>query len=85
MYEKNEAGQIIKKESYFVPTFTKESITKTDKHGNQKTTYNGFTAKTKTINETIYFNDKGERIKKIEYDRDDKPQFIWTYEYEYYK
>lgn len=84
-YEKNAKGQIVKKETYFVPHHTKESVTKTDKQGNQKTTYYGFTANTKTITETIYYNDKGERTKKIEYDRDDKPQFIWTYEYEYYK
>jgi hypothetical protein len=84
-YEKNKKGQVIKKETYFVPNYTKESIKKTDKQGNQKTTYYGLTAKTKTITETIYYNEKGERTKKIEYDRDDKPQFIWTYEYEYYK
>jgi hypothetical protein len=84
-YERNEKGQVLKKETFFVPHHTKESVTKTDKQGNQKTTYYGFTAKTKTITETIYYNDKGERIKKIEYDRDDKPQFIWTYDYEYYK
>lgn len=84
-YEKNKKGQVIKKEIYFVPHHTKESITKTDKQGNPKTTYYGFTAKTKTIIATVYYNERGERTKKIEYDRDHKPQSIWTYEYEYYK
>ena len=84
-YEKNNAGQVIKKEVFFVPHHTQESVTKTDKQGNQRTTYYGFTAKTKTVTETIYYNDKGERTKKIEYDRDNKPSIIWTYDYEYYK
>ena len=84
-YKKNNNGQVIKKEVFFVPHHTQESVTKTDKQGNQRITYYGFTAKTKTIMETIYYKNKGERTKKIEYDRDDKPLFIWTYDYEYYK
>lgn len=84
-YERNEKGKVIKRETYFIPHQTKESVTKTDKLGNQKTTYYGFTSKTKTITEIIYYNDKGERTKKIEYDRYNKPQFIWTYDYEYFK
>lgn len=84
-YERNEAGQVIKKDVFYVPQHTNERVTKTDKKGNQKTTYYGFTAKTTSITETIYYNDKGERTKKIEYDRDNKPKFIWTYDYEYYK
>ncbi|MBN2728552.1 MAG: hypothetical protein JXR53_04945 [Bacteroidales bacterium] len=84
-YEKNNAGQVIKKDVFFVPHHTQESVTKTDKQGNQRTTYYGFTASTKTIMETIYYNKKGERTKKIEYDRENKPSIIWTYDYEYYK
>lgn len=84
-YEKNNGGQVIKKEVFFVPHHTLESVTKTDRQGNKRTTYYGFTAKEKKIVETIFYNEKGERSKKIEYDRDDKPQFIWTYYYEYYK
>lgn len=84
-YEKNDAEQVIKEEVFFVPNHTQESVTKTDKQGNQRTTFYGFTAKTKTVMETIYYNCKGERTKKIEYDRDNKPLIIWTYDYEYYK
>lgn len=84
-YNKNEKGEVIKKETFFVPDHTQESVTKQDKQGNQKTTYYGFTAKTKTLMETVYYNDRGERTKKIEYDRENNPQFIWTYNYEYYK
>ncbi|MBK9733117.1 MAG: hypothetical protein IPO83_17835 [Chitinophagaceae bacterium] len=83
-YEKNETGQVLKMDAFFVPHHTNESVTRTDKQGNQKTTYYGFTAKAKTNTETIYYNDKGERTQKIEYDRDNKPQFIWTYDYAYY-
>lgn len=84
-YEKNNAGQVIKKDVFFIPHHTQESVTKTDKQGNQRTTYYGFTASTKTVIETIYYNNKGERTKKIEYDRENKPSIIWTYDYEYYK
>lgn len=84
-YEKDKEGKVIKKETYFVPHHTKEIETKTDNQGNQKTTYYGFTAKTKTITETVFYNNKGERTKKIEYDSENKPEFIWTYDYEYYK
>ena len=84
-YEKGDKGQVVKRETFFVPHHTTESVTKTDKQGNQKTSYYGFTAKSKTLTETIYYNDRGERMRKIEYDRDDKPQFIWTYDYAYYK
>jgi len=47
-----------------VPHQTQESVAKTDKQGNQRTSYYGFTAKTKTVTETIYYNDKGELTKK---------------------
>ncbi|MBK8874630.1 MAG: hypothetical protein IPN13_12180 [Bacteroidetes bacterium] len=83
-YEKNNAGQVIKKK-FFCSHHTQESITKTDKQGNQRTTYYGFTAKTKTVTETIYYNDKCEQTKKIEYDRENRPSIIWTYDYEYLK
>lgn len=83
-YEKDDQGRVIKKESYFVPHTNKESVTKTDKQGNQRTTYYGFTAKDKTLMETVFYNEKGERIRKIEYDRDNRPQFISTYHYEYF-
>jgi hypothetical protein len=84
-YEKNSKWQVIKKETFLVPHTAKESITKTDKFGNQKTSYYGFSAKEKTLTETVLYNTKGERTKKIEYDRDGKPQFISTYDYQYYQ
>jgi hypothetical protein len=83
-YEKDSNGIVIRKENFFVPHTTEQSITKTDNQGNQKTTFYGFTAKEKKMMEIIFYNSKGERIKKIEYDRENKPQFIWTYDYEYY-
>jgi hypothetical protein len=84
IYARKENGKVWKMDSYFVPFTNEESVTKTDKKGNVKTTYYGFTAKEKSILETIYYNDKGERTQKVEYDREDKPEFIWTYDYEYY-
>jgi hypothetical protein len=84
-YEKNHRGQVTKKETYFVPSHESDEEVRTDKKGNQMITYYGFTAKEKTLTETIYLNEKGERMKKIEYDRKGNPEFIWTYDYEYYK
>jgi hypothetical protein len=84
-YEKNNKGQVIKKETFLVPHTTKESITKTDKFGNQKISYYGFTTKEKALTETVLYNIKGERTKKIEYDSNGKPQFIRTYDYAYYQ
>lgn len=84
-YEKDSFGKVIKQDKYFVPSSDKETEIKTNDKGEQMTIYRGYTAKMKSIIETLYFNQLGERVKMIEYDRDDKPQFIRTYEYEYYK
>ncbi|MBX3163480.1 MAG: hypothetical protein KF900_03295 [Bacteroidetes bacterium] len=84
-YEKDQDNKVIKRETFFVPSHKSDVEIRTDKKGNQMTTYYGFTAKDKTLTETIYFNTKGERTKKIEYDRQGQPQFVWTYEYEYYE
>ena len=83
-YEKNDKGQVIKQESFFVPTSEKEKEVRTNEKGEQMITYYGFTANTKTLTETVYFNEKDERIRKETYDRGGKVQFIWTYKYEYY-
>lgn len=84
-YEKDNAGRVIKKQVFYVPHHTKEIVTKTDKEGNQMTTYYGFASKEKVNTETIYYNDTGEQIKKVKYDRQGIPSTIGTYEYEYYK
>jgi hypothetical protein len=83
-YEKDTNGNLIKKNILFVQNPQEESNSKTDKEGNVKTTYYPSHTKNKSIMETIFYNAKGEMIKKIEYDRKDKPSFIRTYLYEYY-
>lgn len=83
-YEKNENGQVIKQETFFVPTTDKDKEVRTNEKGEQMVTYYGFTAKTKTLMETVHLNEKGERTKKETYDREGNVQFIWTYKYEYY-
>ena len=84
-YELTDSGEVRKKDAFFVPHHTQETVTKVDKKGNERTTYYGFTAQTKSITETIYYNDRGERTKKIEYDRENKPSTIWSYDYVYYE
>jgi hypothetical protein len=83
-YVKNEKGRIIKQQTFFIPTNTKEKEERTNEKGEQLIVYYGYTAKTKTLTETVFFNENNERIKKETYDREGNPQFIWTYKYEYY-
>jgi hypothetical protein len=84
-YSKDTLSKELKVDMYFIPQTTENEITKTDRKGNQQTRLFTFTAKTKTLEETVVYNSKMERVRKIEYGRNGKPSFIWTYEYTYEK
>lgn len=84
-YVKDAQGRVLQKESFYVPIDGPEPTVEVDKQGTQKITYHGSTTMQKSRLETVYYNQKGELVKTVEYDLDGKPQFIWTYEYEYYR
>ncbi|MCB0855342.1 MAG: hypothetical protein KDD63_24130, partial [Bacteroidetes bacterium] len=83
-YEKNDKGQVIKQETFFVPTTDQEKEVMTNEKGEQMIIYYGFAARTRTLTDTVFLNEKGERTRKETYDREGNVQFIWTYKYEYY-
>ncbi len=72
-------------DQFFNPHTTEEHVTRTNDQGETQVMYYGFNPKTSSLLESVFFNTAGERVKKIEYDRREKPQFIWTYEFKYYK
>ena len=84
VYERDAQGKVSRQDKYFVPVSEKETETKVNDLGEQMTIYRGFSAKTKALMESVFFNPEGERTKLIEYDREDKPSFIRTYVYTYY-
>jgi hypothetical protein len=84
-YVKDAQGRVLQKEAFYVPATGPEPTIEVNKQGTQKITYHGSATMEKKRIETVYYNQKGELIKTVEYDLDGKPQFIWTYEYEYYR
>ncbi len=83
-YTKNENNIIVKREMFSVPRISIKKEILINEKGEQISKYFADPIADKVCFETIFFNEKGERLKKETYNEKGNVDFIYTYVYQYY-